>query len=109
MKFQDVREDIIQDERYCHPATSRTYQNVERVTEMERKDCWATVSETAEGMNINWKTMGLTDQRSENKEGMCQNGTEISYWWAANEGKKLARISNEDVKRTQPSRKNSDW
>jgi hypothetical protein len=39
VKFQDVREDIIQDERYCHPATSRTYQNVERVTEMERKDC----------------------------------------------------------------------
>ena len=51
-RFQDVREDVEDDERSGRPSTSRTDENVEKIKEMVMSDRRITIREVADDVGI---------------------------------------------------------
>jgi len=56
-RFSEGRESVTDEERSGWPATSRTEENIAKVCQIVRENCWLTVRSIAEQVNINRETV----------------------------------------------------
>jgi len=56
-RFSEGRESVTDDERLGWPATSRTEENIAKVRQIVRENCWLTVRSIAEQVNIDRETV----------------------------------------------------
>jgi len=56
-RFYEGRESVTDEERSGQPATSRTEENIAKIRQIVRENCWLTVRSIAEHVNINRETV----------------------------------------------------
>jgi len=55
-RFSEGRESVTDEERSGWPATSRTEENIAKIRQIVRENCWLTVRSIAEQVNIDRET-----------------------------------------------------